>query len=66
MDTIPWLLIAALIGNGLLVGASLDQSVKQLPTRRRIGVVAFSEYSKAGDLGHGVVWYGRWGSAPPC
>jgi hypothetical protein len=61
MDTTLWLLIAALIGNGLLVGASLDQSVKQLPTRRRIGVVAFSEYSKAGDLGRGVAWYAALG-----
>ena len=61
MDTTLWLLIAALIGNGLLVGASLDQSVKQLPTRRRIGVVAFSEYSKAGDLGHGIAWYAALG-----
>ena len=39
----PWLLLVAVIGNGLLVGASLDQSIKQLPTRRRLGVVAFSE-----------------------
>jgi hypothetical protein len=61
MDATLWLLVAALIGNGLLVGASLDQSVKQLPTRRRIGVVAFSEYSKAGDLGRGIVWYATLG-----
>jgi hypothetical protein len=61
MDTTMWLLVAALIGNGLLVGASLDQTVKQLPTRHRIGVVAFSEYSKAGDLGRGVAWYAALG-----
>jgi hypothetical protein len=45
----------------LLVGASLDQTIKQLPTRRRIGVVAFSEYSKAGDLGRGIAWYATLG-----
>jgi hypothetical protein len=61
MDTTLWLLVAALIANGLLVGASLDQSIKQLPTRRRIGVVAFSDYSKAGDLGRGIVWYAALG-----
>ena len=61
MDTTLWLLVAALIGNGLLVGASLDQSVKQLPTRHRIGVVAFSAYSQAGDLGRGRIWYAALG-----
>jgi hypothetical protein len=61
MDATLWLLVAAVIGNGLLVGASLDQSIKQLPARRRIGVVAFSEYSKAGDLGRGIAWYAALG-----
>jgi hypothetical protein len=61
MNIALWLLVAALIGNGLLVGASLDQSIKQLPTRRRIGVVAFSAYSRAGDLGQGIIWYATLG-----
>jgi hypothetical protein len=61
MDAALWLLVAALFANGLLVGASLDQTIKQLPTRRRIGVVAFSDYSKAGDLGPGIVWYATLG-----
>ena len=43
---------------GLLCGASLDQSIKQLPARRIIGVKAFSEYAKAADLKNGVAWYG--------
>lgn len=51
------LLIAAVAANGLLSGASGDQSVKQLPARRRIGVVAYSDYSRAGDLGNGIAWY---------
>jgi hypothetical protein len=61
MDPTLWLLVAAMIANGLLVGASLDQVVKQLPARHRIGVVAFSDYSKAGDLGHGIAWYAALG-----
>jgi hypothetical protein len=61
MDTTLWLLLAAVLGNGLLVGASLDQVIKQLPTRHRIGVVAFSDYSKAGDLGRGIAWYATLG-----
>jgi hypothetical protein len=52
-----WLLVAAVVINGLLVGASLDQSIKQLPARRRIGALAYSEYSKAADLGNGIAWY---------
>jgi hypothetical protein len=61
MDSTLWLLVAAVIGNGLLAGASLDQVIKQLPARRRIGVVAFSDYSKAGDLGRGIAWYATLG-----
>jgi hypothetical protein len=61
MNPTLWLLVAAVLGNGLLVGASLDQTIKQLPTRRRIGVVAFSDYSRAGDLGRGIAWYATLG-----
>jgi len=51
------LLVVAVAANGLLSGASGDQSIKQLPARRRIGSVAYSEYSRAGDLGNGIAWY---------
>jgi hypothetical protein len=51
------LLVAAVVTNAMVVGASLDQSIKQLPARRRIGVLAFSAYSQAADLWHGLVWY---------
>lgn len=44
--------------NGVLAGASLDQSIKQLPARRRMGAIAFSTYSRAADLsGNGIAWY---------
>jgi len=55
------LLIAAAGANGLLAGASLDQSIKQLPARHRIGAVAFSRYSRAADLANGVAWYATLG-----
>jgi hypothetical protein len=61
MDHTQWLLLAAVIGNGMLTGASLDQVIKQLPTRHRIGVGVFSDYSKAGDLGPGIAWYATLG-----
>jgi hypothetical protein len=50
-------LIAATTLTGLLCGASLDQSIKQLPARHVIGVKAFSAYAKAADLKNGVIWY---------
>lgn len=56
-DPLLTLLIAATALNGLLAGASLDQSIKQLPARRRIGVLSYSAYSRAADLGNGIAWY---------
>jgi len=55
------LLIAAIALNGILVGASLDQSIKQLPVRHRIGAVTYSAYCRAADLGNGIAWYGSIG-----
>jgi hypothetical protein len=45
----------ALIGPG--AGMSLDQSIKQLPARHRIGIGAYSAYSRAGDQGNGLFLY---------
>jgi hypothetical protein len=53
--------IAATALTGILAGASLDQSIKQLPARRRIGVLAFARYSQAADLASGVPWYASLG-----
>ena len=55
------LLVVAIALNGIVVGASLDQSIKQLPTRHRIGAVKYSAYSHAADLGNGIAWYGSIG-----
>jgi hypothetical protein len=55
------LVLAATAANGLLAGASLDQSIKQLPARRRIGASDYSAYSRASDLGNGIAFYGTLG-----
>ena len=57
MQTTLILAIAAtaLIGPG--AGMSLDQSIKQLPARHRIGIAAYSAYSRAGDQGNGLFLY---------
>ena len=54
----PWLVLlgVAAIVNGLLVGASLDQSIEQLPARHRIGVRAYSAYSRASPVANGRFW----------
>ena len=52
---------AAVLANGLLAGASLDQSIKQLPARKKIGSIAYSKYSRAADLGNGVPFYAALG-----
>ncbi|MCW3127522.1 MAG: hypothetical protein JWO03_3180 [Bacteroidetes bacterium] len=49
--------ITATALTGMLCGASLDQSVKQLPARRVIGVKAFSAYARAADLKNGIPFY---------
>ncbi len=55
---LPFVLIAAVLANGLIAGASLDRSVVQLPARHKIGVRAYSAYSVAHELqGFGRIWY---------
>jgi hypothetical protein len=51
------LIVIATALNGIVAGASLDQAIKQLPTRHRIGVVPYSTYSQNADLGNGIPWY---------
>ena len=52
------LIVTATAADGHLAGASLDQAIKQLPARHKIGSVAYSAYSRASDLGPGILWYG--------
>src|SRR5216684_3411275 len=54
-----WLVLlgVATVVDGLLAGASVDQSIKQLPARHRIGMRAYSAYSKASDLANGRFLY---------
>jgi hypothetical protein len=61
VDAALGLMVASVAATGLLAGASLDQSIKQLPARRQIGVVAYSAYSVAADLGNGIAWYAALG-----
>jgi hypothetical protein len=51
------LILAATVVTGLLAGVSLDKSLVQLPARHRMGVVNFAAFSRANDLGNGLVVY---------
>jgi hypothetical protein len=50
------LLAIAVTVNGLLAGASLDQSIEQLPARHRIGMRAYRAYSQASHMANGRFW----------
>jgi hypothetical protein len=56
------LVLAAVVANAITAGATLDQAIKQLSARHQMGVIAFSRYSRAGDLSRGVPWYATIGS----
>ena len=51
------LILSATIATGLLAGASLDKAIVQLPARHRMGLVGFASFSKANDLGNGLIVY---------
>ena len=50
------LLGIATVFDGLLAGASVDQSVEQLPSRHRIGVQAYRAYSQSSHMANGRFW----------
>jgi hypothetical protein len=52
-----WLLVVTAGFHGLLAGASLDVAVVKLPTRHRIGAVAYANFARGNDLGNGLVVY---------
>jgi hypothetical protein len=58
---IALMVASATLIDGLLAGAGLDQVIKQLPSRRQIGAVAYSRYFMAADLANGRFWYGALG-----
>jgi hypothetical protein len=51
------LLIAAVVIVAMGATASLDQCIKQVRARHRIGVVAYSAYSRAADFHTGLPYY---------
>ncbi len=62
MDRLKWMAAMTLAANGLLAGASLDQSLKQLPARHALGAGAYAGYARAADCSRrGIAWYASLG-----
>jgi hypothetical protein len=57
MTPAPALLIAAVVVASMGATASLDQLIKQLRARHRIGIIAYSAYSREADFRTGVPYY---------
>lgn len=57
MNTLFWLVATAVVVNGIIVGVSFDVATVKLPTRRRIGVVAYARFARGNDMGNGIVVY---------
>ena len=60
MNLLVTLIIIALALNGGLAGGSLEASLVKVPTRRRIGNVAYATFARGNDLGNGRVVYPVW------
>jgi hypothetical protein len=57
MNIVFWQMILAVIENGFLAGVSFDVALVKLPTRKRIGPVAYAQFARGNDLGNGRVVY---------
>lgn len=57
MDITAWLLAIAVIEGGIIAGVSFDVALVKLPTRKRIGPVAYAQFARGNDLGNGKVVY---------
>ena len=57
MNLVLLLLGIATAINGLLAGLNMDTALVKLPTRRRIGAVAYATFARGNDLGNGLLVY---------
>ena len=57
IDLTVILVVATTALSGIAVGTGLDVSIRQLPARHRIGLIAYSAYSQATDMGTALLWY---------
>jgi len=57
MTTFTALVSTSLVMNGLFAGMCFDIATVKLPTRKRIGSVAYANFARNNDLGYGLRIY---------
>ena len=57
MKVLFWLIITAVAVHGIVAGVSFDVATVKLPTRNRIGVLAYAQFARGNDMGNGIVVY---------
>ena len=57
MKMLFWLVVTAVVVHGLIAGISFDVATVKLPTRKRIGVIAYARFARGNDMGNGIVVY---------
>jgi hypothetical protein len=57
MSLLLIVIVVATALNGLLAGLSFDGALVKLPTRHRIGAVAYATFARGNDLGNGIWVY---------
>jgi hypothetical protein len=57
MSLVVFLIASASAINGLLSGLNVDTALVKLPTRKRIGAMAYAAFARGNDLGNGLVVY---------
>lgn len=57
MNWLFWLIVTAVVVHGLVAGISFDVALVKLPTRKRIGVIAYARFARGNDMGNGIVVY---------
>jgi hypothetical protein len=57
MKMIFWLVVVSVVVHGIIAGVSFDVATVKLPTRKRIGVIAYAQFARGNDMGNGIVVY---------
>jgi len=57
LNILFWLVVIAVIIDGIIAGVSFDIAMVKLPTRKRVGVVAYAQFARGNDMGNGIVVY---------
>ena len=57
MNAVFWFIAIAVIVHGLIAGISFDVATVKLPTRKRIGAIAYAQFARGNDLGNGIIVY---------